>query len=149
MPVTTAGGATQAVEGPHAHAENLATSATVTGRFGVSAYNCCTSAARRRSTASSIARVETSDKSTAGFETECETFTTHEDGIYKCLLAYGDIRGSGGQTQRVRDGTWVLDTGASGQFTHDSTKSCRVRRMEYEIAFYERRQVPDCRHGFF
>ena len=138
MPVTTAGVATQAVEWPQAHAENLATSATVTGRFGVSA-----SVARRiehdviycKGTRKAVMtvgltggsavkkeeEVGTSDKSAAGSEAECETFTTHEDGTYKCLLVYGDGRCSGGHTQRVRDGTWVLDTAASGRFTHDST----------------------------
>ena len=55
--VTTTGVAAPAAGKPQAHAENLATSATITSSFGVSAQNFSASAARRRDTASSIARV--------------------------------------------------------------------------------------------
>ena len=54
--VATTGGAAQTVEEPHAHEENIATSATATSISGVSAQNCCASAARRIDTTSSIAR---------------------------------------------------------------------------------------------
>ena len=64
--------------------------------------------------------VKTDDESAMGSEAECETFTTLEDGTGGCLLSYWDSRGSGEQTQRVGGEMWLLDTGASGHFTHDS-----------------------------
>ena len=64
--------------------------------------------------------VNTDNESAVKFEAECENFTTLEDGMGECLLSYRDNGSGGGQTQRVGDENWPLDTGASGHFTHDS-----------------------------
>ena len=66
--------------------------------------------------------VETNDESAVGSEAECEVFITVENETCECLLPYGDSGGSGGQTQSAGDKMWLLDTGASGHFTHDSAK---------------------------
>ena len=52
----TVGAVVQVAKEPQAHAENLATSATAAGIFGVIAQNYYASAARRRDTTQSIAR---------------------------------------------------------------------------------------------
>ena len=66
--------------------------------------------------------VETDDESVVGFEAECEAFTTLEDGAGTCSLPSGDSEDRGRQTQRVGNEMWLLDTGVSGHFPHDSTQ---------------------------
>ena len=75
--------------------------------------------------------VEMDDESAVESEAECEAFITLEGNTFECLLSYGDSEGSGGQTQRVGDEMWLLDTEASGYFIYVSTKL--VGKAEWNI----------------
>ena len=74
-----------------------------------------------------VEMVETEDESAVGSETECETFTTFEDGTVECLLSYGGSKSRRGQTQHVGEEMWLHYTVSRDYFTHDSTKF-----VEYE-----------------
>ena len=83
--------------------------------------------------------VKIDDESAVGSEAKCEASTTPEDGTSKCLLSYGDSGGSKRQTQRVGNEMWLLDTGASGRFTHDSAKFVGYAECNVILCFCGRR----------
>ena len=100
MAAPTATVAANAAGESQAHTENLATSSTITKMLGVSAQNCCVSAARKRDMTSPTAKknavmtvgltdnsavakeevIETDDESAVGSTVGCEAFTTLEGG---------------------------------------------------------------------
>ena len=66
--------------------------------------------------------VETDDDFAVGSEAKCEAIPSLEDWTGECLLSHSDGGGRGGEAQRVGNEMWLLDTDASGHFTHDWTK---------------------------